>query len=1223
MATARNSRVLRTIPLVITIWLFSVPVFAKYGGGHGTAEAPYQIATAEDVIMLGDSPEDYGEHFILTADIDLDPNLPGRKGFDKAVIAPDNDGKGTSFGGTPFAGFFDGSGHTIFNLTIVGGGYSGLFGKLDSGSIISNLGLEAVDVNGMGDYVGGLVARNYGSIATSYSTGSVVTPVQRFGTSFSGYRYIGGLVGQNDRGATITNCYAAGSVSGTILSIGVGGLVGTNFGTITDCNATASVSGGSDNGGLVGTNGEWVGTNSGTITDSNATGSVSGHHNIGGLVGKNLSTITDSYAKGSVSASGSAVINFSEIDGFGGLVGKNRLTITDCYATGSVSGDDNVGGLVGTNSGTITGSSATGSVSASSTPGFGFSFTHGFGGLVGGNLRTITNCYATGSVSGSQGRPVGGLVGQNGWIEFYDRRTIITNCYATGSVSQIRPGFGGLVGNNYGAVYDCFWDIQTSGQNNMCGQQGPEASGCNNANGKTTAEMQDRNTFIAAGWDFVGELQNGPSEDWALPVGGGYPILWWQLPEAQLPPLPVFSGGTGEPNDPYIISRAPELNSIGHNPRLMQAHFRLVNDIDLTGVDFFMIASIREPYFGVFDGNGHTITNFRYTSTNTDYTGLFGYVGENAQIKDLGLINPIVVARTGTGGNVGCLTGGLREGSITNCYVEGGTVSGGTNVGGLVGASSGTITDSHASGSAWGDDNVGGLVGLNSSSIAGSYSTCAVSGAEDVGGLVGENVRIVTNGYATGSVTGTNRVGGLVGNNTLGRVITSYSSGTVLGTARVGGLIGMGGGAFVSYWDTQTSGLSTSSSGTGMTTVEMQTANTFAGWGADSVWTIDEGKDYPRLWWEGKLGETITTPSPLEAAAGSGTELDPYLIFTPEELNVIGQFPSAWSQHFKLMADIDLGNYTGETFNIIGRLGWPFSGVFDGNGKKISKFSYTSEFANAVGLFGYLGDNAHIRDLGLIDPIVDAGTGSAVGSLVGVLTGEATLSNCFAEGGSVTGNLYVGGLVGENWSTIIHCHSSSSVFGNTGVGGLAGIHSDTITNCHASGSVSGSDNVGGLAGSSKGTITDAYATASVSGVSNAGGLVGRHLGQGAIENCYAMGNILGDANVGGLVGRNIQQGIITQCYSRGSVTGTTSVGGLVGVGSATSVISSFWDTRSSGQTISAGGAGKDTAEMQIASTFLDVGWDFMVETENGTDDIWWILEGQDYPRLWWELLPKN
>ena len=63
----------------------------KYAGGTGEPNDPYQIATAADLIALGNEPNDYDKHFILTADIDLDPNLPGRKVFDKAVIAPDID----------------------------------------------------------------------------------------------------------------------------------------------------------------------------------------------------------------------------------------------------------------------------------------------------------------------------------------------------------------------------------------------------------------------------------------------------------------------------------------------------------------------------------------------------------------------------------------------------------------------------------------------------------------------------------------------------------------------------------------------------------------------------------------------------------------------------------------------------------------------------------------------------------------------------------------------------------------------------------------------------------------------------------------------------------------------------------------------------------------------------------------------------------------------------
>ncbi len=99
MATSRHTRVLRIIPFLIAVCLVSFPAQAQYSGGTGDPNDPYQIATAEDLIALGETPEDYDKHFILTADIDLDPNLPGRKVLRKAVIAPDvkdgEDGRGS------------------------------------------------------------------------------------------------------------------------------------------------------------------------------------------------------------------------------------------------------------------------------------------------------------------------------------------------------------------------------------------------------------------------------------------------------------------------------------------------------------------------------------------------------------------------------------------------------------------------------------------------------------------------------------------------------------------------------------------------------------------------------------------------------------------------------------------------------------------------------------------------------------------------------------------------------------------------------------------------------------------------------------------------------------------------------------------------------------------------------------------------------------------------
>jgi hypothetical protein len=230
---------------------------AKYSGGSGTPQDPYQIATAADLIALGQTPADYGKHFVLTADIDLDPNLPGRKVFGKAVIAPDTDWRAS------FGGVFDGNGHTISHLTIAGEGGLALFGALDEGAMIANLGLEAVDVNGTGPGVGGLVGMNCGRIAASYSTGSV-----------NGAGAVGGLVGANYYRSSIANRHSSALVSGCCSS--VGGLVGANHGPITNSYSSGLVSGAGYVGGLVGWNGAIVETSFWDIQTSGQSKSAGG-----------------------------------------------------------------------------------------------------------------------------------------------------------------------------------------------------------------------------------------------------------------------------------------------------------------------------------------------------------------------------------------------------------------------------------------------------------------------------------------------------------------------------------------------------------------------------------------------------------------------------------------------------------------------------------------------------------------------------------------------------------------------------------------------------------------------------------------------------------------------------------------------------------------------------------------------------------------------------------
>jgi len=156
-----------------------------------------------------------------------------------------------------------------------------------------------------------------------------------------------------------------------------------------------------------------------------------------------------------------------------------------------------------------------------------------------------------------------------------------------------------------------------------------------------------------------------------------------------------------------------------------------------------------------------------------------------------------------------------------------------------------------------------------------------------------------------------------------------------------------------------------------------------------------------------------------------------------------------------------------------------------------------------------------------------------------------------------------------------------------------------------------------------GDVATSYSTcaasATFSGNQNIGGLAG--LNAGRITTCYSTGAVSGQRRVGGLAGRTTD--LIAMCYSTGTVSGDQDIGGLVGVRDPDYgiVIECFWDIETSGLASSAGGIGKATGEMRAARTFVDAGWDFIDETENGTDDIWWILEGQDYPRLWWEVNP--
>ena len=214
-----------------------------------------------------------------------------------------------------------------------------------------------------------------------------------------------------------------------------------------------------------------------------------------------------------------------------------------------------------------------------------------------------------------------------------------------------------------------------------------------------------------------------------------------------------------------------------------------------------------------------------------------------------------------------------------------------------------------------------------------------------------------------------------------------------------------------------------------------------------------------------------------------------------------------------LTADIDL---TGKDWTPIGTdYDNSYKGTFDGGGHTITGLTFTTndEFA---GLFGWLNRAGTVKNV--------------------VMEGVQITSNQI-YGGSI------GGVVGSGWGTIENCSVSGSVSGTVYVGGVVGVQiGGSITGCSSSATVKGTVDVGGVAGqtNSSATLTACYATGNViiemapkKNIAG-GGLVGMNAGSSLLA-CYATGNVTstgsstGYVHIGGFLGNNYAN-VMTACY---------------------------------------------------------------------------------------------
>ena len=245
-----------------------------------------------------------------------------------------------------------------------------------------------------------------------------------------------------------------------------------------------------------------------------------------------------------------------------------------------------------------------------------------------------------------------------------------------------------------------------------------------------------------------------------------------------------------------------------------------------------------KAYIGTFDGNGHTISGL-YVDSDAQYVGLFGCVGTNGKIQNVGVVDSYISA-TGDKVCVGGVCGYNVGGTIENCY------------------NTGTITATAQATGIY--SSVGGVCGFSFWNIFNCYNTGKVSVTGDrawVGGVSGFNGKDIKNCYNTGEVSVAvdgGVVGGVCGNNdSWSRITNCYNTGKVSvtgGNAVVGGVCGMNANTIKNcYFLT-----GTADKGTGEATEK--TDSQFKS--GEVAWLLN-GSQNPQLWGQGSNDMPVLT----------------------------------------------------------------------------------------------------------------------------------------------------------------------------------------------------------------------------------------------------------------------------------------------------------------------------------------------------------------------------
>lgn len=652
-----------------------------------------------------------------------------------------------------FDGTFNGNNHTITGLNVdAAKGYAGLFGWLKG--TVQNLQVQG----------------------SAKASGSV--------------SYIGGVVGYND-GGTVKNCLNAVSVNAEGTRASAGGVVGnsTSVGVVNLC---------------------W---NEGSVTGGSTTG---------GIVGKAAGSVTNCANFGTVTSSGTA----------GGIAGSG--TVANSYNLGSVTGAANK--AYGISSGTVVNSYYICTVGTDERSGY----------IKNGKESTGQNIIAA---SGEHGKVIY-TVGTG------DDAQELVEVLNTPENLGIYIEWTNKTESPYNPIHIRRWDGSF--------EEGIDAvTLIYDPNGATTGRAVEINRTVAAGaesavfqiksvedTDLGFKHENGTFLGWDEKSNAATPGYKFDASKGTITPaeISVKKGETvtlyavwqniwdTDADGAYLIKTPDDLQSLqtqvndkGFNYK--GKWFRLANDIDMTQFDNWTpIGIVGNAFAGNLDGNHYTIRNLK-VNVASGYAGMFGYASYTT-FQNLTLDSPVVTGNSYCGSLIGydndgatlinitannvavnsgnASAGGLvgRSGNISakNCWVEGGSVTGGKIAAGICTDSddnSPTVVNCHnsaninttATSAARKSGIAAGIWACDTSGARGEFTGCTnsgtVSGRNYAAGIATAG-RAITSCINSGAVTSTNGLAAGMSNNSA-YAEKCGNTGTIKGYANVSGSMGVAG----------------------------------------------------------------------------------------------------------------------------------------------------------------------------------------------------------------------------------------------------------------------------------------------------------------------------------------------------------------------------------------------------------------------------------------------